>query len=134
MAASGLHFESTTQAILWLASSAFAEQNRRKWDSPAGRFARKRASLLIPHVSHTMAYFPPHFNRTRQVPIRTISFIPCQIKLPLNQSTPIYQKLAPKIKELKALGMSNAAIAYRLNINIKTVIKGNALCTRQKMI
>jgi DNA-binding CsgD family transcriptional regulator len=36
---------------------------------------------------------------------------------------PVYQKIAPKIKELKALGMSNIAIANRLNINIKTVGK-----------
>jgi hypothetical protein len=49
-----------------------------------------------------------------------------QVKIPLNQSMPIYQKIAPKIKELKALGMSNIAIAKRLNINIKTVVKGNA--------
>lgn len=36
----------------------------------------------------------------------------------------IYQALAPKIKELKALGLSNDEIAARLNINKKTVGKG----------
>jgi hypothetical protein len=63
-------------------------------------------------------------NRTRQEPIRTISLIPCQIKIPLNQLTAVYQKLAPKIKELKALGMSNETIAKMLKIDRKTVGKG----------
>src|SRR5580693_3088736 len=61
--------------------------------------------------------------RTRQVPIRTISFIPCQIKIPLNQTTAVYQKPAPKIKELKALGMSIQEISLKLAINGKTVGK-----------
>ncbi len=63
--------------------------------------------------------------RTRQPQIRTISLIPCQIKITLIQTVPVYQKLAPKIKELKALGMSNEAIAEKLQINKKTV--GRAL-------
>ncbi len=63
-------------------------------------------------------------NRTRQAPIRTISFIPCQIKIPLNQTPAVYQKLAPKIKELKALGMTNQEIADSMKINQKTVRKG----------
>jgi len=37
---------------------------------------------------------------------------------------PIYQILSPKIKELKALGLSNEDIADRLKINRKTVKKG----------
>jgi len=37
---------------------------------------------------------------------------------------PLYQKLAPKIKELKALGMLHEEIAARLKISRKTVRKG----------
>jgi hypothetical protein len=62
--------------------------------------------------------------RTRQEPIRTISLLPLQVKIPLVQCTAVYQKLAPKIKELKALGMSNEEIARRLKINTKTAKKG----------
>jgi hypothetical protein len=36
----------------------------------------------------------------------------------------VYQKLAPKIKGLKALGMPIGAIASSLKINEKTVRKG----------
>jgi hypothetical protein len=36
----------------------------------------------------------------------------------------VYQKLAPKIKELKVLGMSIEALASSLKINEKTVRKG----------
>jgi DNA-binding CsgD family transcriptional regulator len=35
----------------------------------------------------------------------------------------VYQKLAPKIKELKALGLPKKKIARKLKINIKTVGK-----------
>jgi orotate phosphoribosyltransferase-like protein len=47
-----------------------------------------------------------------------------QIKIPCYQNQPIYQVLAQKIKELKALGLSNEEIATRLKINKKTVGKG----------
>jgi hypothetical protein len=47
-----------------------------------------------------------------------------QIKIPCHQSLPVYQVLAPKIKELHALGLSNKDIAARLKINKKTVAKG----------
>jgi orotate phosphoribosyltransferase-like protein len=47
-----------------------------------------------------------------------------QVKIPLNETIPVYQKLASKIKELKALGMSNGEIASKLKINKKTVGKG----------
>jgi hypothetical protein len=66
----------------------------------------------------------PFFLRTRQGPIRTESLLPIQIKIPLNETIPVYQKLASKIKELKALGMSNEEIAAKLKINRKTVGKG----------
>ena len=65
--------------------------------------------------------------RTRLQPIRTISLIPVTVKISLNQTIPIYQKLAPKIKELKALGMTYEEISKSLNINKKTVRKGLAL-------
>jgi len=47
-----------------------------------------------------------------------------QVKIPCDQTMTIYQALAPKIKELKALGLSNQEIGARLNINKKTVGKG----------
>jgi len=37
---------------------------------------------------------------------------------------PLYQRLSPKIKELKALGMSNTEIEEKLNISKTTVKKG----------
>jgi orotate phosphoribosyltransferase-like protein len=37
---------------------------------------------------------------------------------------PVYQVLAPKIRELKALGLSNEDIAARLKIHRKTAAKG----------
>ena len=57
-------------------------------------------------------------------PIRTMSLIPVQIKITYNNNIPLYQKLAPKIKELKALGMTNVEIATKLQISRKTVRKG----------
>ena len=55
--------------------------------------------------------------------IRTLSLLPIQIKITINQTVPLYQKLAPKIKELKALGMLHDEIAARLKISRKTVRK-----------
>ena len=63
-------------------------------------------------------------NRTRQGPIHTESLLPVQIKIPLNETVPVCQKLATKIKEHKALGMSNEEISLKLKINRKTVGKG----------
>lgn len=61
--------------------------------------------------------------RTRSQPIRTLSFLPVKIKITMNDNIPLYQKLAPKIKELKALEMTNMEIAERLNVSRKTVMK-----------
>ena len=47
-----------------------------------------------------------------------------QVKIPCHQTLPIYQVWASKIKELKALGLSNEEIAIRLKIDKKTVGKG----------
>ncbi|MCX6990650.1 MAG: hypothetical protein NTX49_06290 [Chlamydiae bacterium] len=58
------------------------------------------------------------------VRIRTISQIPMKVKIPCHQAVPIYKVLAPTIKELKALGLSNNKIAIRLKIHQKTVVKG----------
>ena len=62
--------------------------------------------------------------RTRSQRIRTFSLIHIQIKIPCHQALAIYQALAPRIKELKALELSNDDIATRLKIHKKTVIKG----------
>ena len=61
--------------------------------------------------------------RTRSVRIRTISQIPMKAKIPCHQAVPIYKVLAPKIKELKALGLYTERIATTLKINKKTVRK-----------
>ena len=56
-------------------------------------------------------------------PIRTMSLLPMKIEITIEQVVPLYQKLAPKIKELKALGMINIDITSTLEINRKTVRK-----------
>lgn len=61
--------------------------------------------------------------RTRSQPIRTLSLMPVKIKITIEQKIPLYQKLAPKIKELKALGMTNAEISEKLTISTKTIHK-----------
>lgn len=48
-----------------------------------------------------------------------------KIKITMNENIPLYQKLAPKIRELKALGLTNNEIARNLKISVKTVRKGN---------
>jgi hypothetical protein len=47
------------------------------------------------------------------------------IKITIEQTIPLYQKLAPKIKELKALEMTNIEIAGKLKISTKTIIKAS---------
>ena len=44
-------------------------------------------------------------------------------RFPIEQTIAVYQKLAPKIKEMKALGMSYRDIAASLGIDKKTVGK-----------
>ena len=66
--------------------------------------------------------------RTREGPIRTISLIPVHIKVPVESKAALYQKLAPKVKELKALGMSHRDIAVSLEIDKKTVGKALHAC------
>jgi hypothetical protein len=63
--------------------------------------------------------------RTRWGPIRTLSLLPVNIKITIEQTIPLYQKLAPKIKELKALEMTNIEIAGKLKISTKTIIKAS---------
>ena len=55
--------------------------------------------------------------RTRSQPIRTLSLIPVKIKITIEQIVPLYKKLAPKIRELKALGMTQDKIAKKLTIS-----------------
>ena len=57
-------------------------------------------------------------------PIRTISLIPIKIKITINEHIPLYQKLTPKIRNLKDLGMSNKKICENLKICKKTGRKG----------
>ena len=62
--------------------------------------------------------------RTKSQPIRTISLIPVRIKITFDQPVPLYQRLSSKIKELKALGMSNLEIEEKLNISKTTIRNG----------
>ncbi len=62
-----------------------------------------------------------HLLRTRSQPIRTISLLPVKIKITTTENIPLCQKLAPKIRELKALGLTHNEIACRLKISLKTV-------------
>lgn len=61
--------------------------------------------------------------RTRWEPIRTMSLISVKIKIIAHKTIPLYQKLAPKIKELKSLGLTYNEIAIKLKLCKKTVIK-----------
>jgi len=61
--------------------------------------------------------------RTQEGPIRTVSQISMQVKIPCHQTLPIHEVLAPKIRELKALRMTNRDIAAKLRIDRKTVAK-----------
>lgn len=47
-----------------------------------------------------------------------------KIKITIEQVMPLYQKLAPKIRELKTLGMTNIEIAKALMVSRKTIRKG----------
>ena len=55
--------------------------------------------------------------------IRTLSLIPIQIKITYDNIMPLYKKLAPKIRELKMMGMNNKEIAVVLKISRKTTRK-----------
>ena len=57
------------------------------------------------------------------MPIRTLAIIPMKIKITLNENISLYQKIAPKIRELKALGMTNIEIAKKLIVSRKTIKK-----------
>ena len=59
--------------------------------------------------------------RTQWGPIRTAALIPVKVKVPLNPTIAVYQKLAPKIKEMKAFGMSYREIYVSLKIDKKTI-------------
>jgi len=47
-----------------------------------------------------------------------------KIKITIEKTIPLYQKLAPKIRELKVLGMTHKEIATKLRVSIKTIRKG----------
>ncbi|NGX63951.1 MAG: hypothetical protein KR126chlam6_01374 [Candidatus Anoxychlamydiales bacterium] len=68
----------------------------------------------------------------RQQPIRTLSLIPVQIKITIEQMEPLYKKRKPKIKELTALGMTNIEISEKLKISRKTIRKASLTRTLQE--
>ena len=56
-------------------------------------------------------------------PIRTASEITARIIIQPVQRTPLYQKLAQKVTELRLLGMPNKEIAENLKTSKRTVIR-----------
>ena len=64
--------------------------------------------------------------RTREGPICTAFLIPVKVKVPLDPTIAVYQKLAPKIKEMKALGMSYRETSCEPWVDKKAVER--ALC------
>ena len=60
-------------------------------------------------------------------PIRTMSLLPVQIKITYNNNIPLYKKLAAKIRNLKALGLTNNEIATKLKISRKPIRKGSLI-------
>ena len=60
---------------------------------------------------------------TRLKPIRTTGLITARIRiLPVRQA-PLYQRIAPKARQLKALGITLPQIARALNVDPKTALK-----------
>ena len=56
-------------------------------------------------------------------PIRTASEIRAKIIIQPLQRTPLYQKLAKKVIELRLLGMPNKEIAKNLKTSKRTVVR-----------
>jgi len=67
---------------------------------------------------------------TRTQRIRTVAQIPLEIPLLDTRATPIYQQIAAKALQLRQLGLSDSAIAKRLNVSDKTVAKAIAWLER----
>jgi DNA-binding NarL/FixJ family response regulator len=74
--------------------------------------------LVLPAISQQQNY---RGWRTRSIPIRTTSEISAHIKILPVVRIPLYQKLAKKVQELVALGMSLRAIAKILKVSKKTI-------------
>ena len=89
--------------------------------------AKHRVQLSSYPGSHAGGFLLPSFSeeklRTREGPIRTAAFLPFQIKIPFPDSPPVSQVLASKIKQFKALEMTNQEIAQRMKIGRKTLKK-----------
>jgi len=60
---------------------------------------------------------------TRTHRIRTASALPFQVALVDTAARPVYQRIAPKTKQLRELGLSLASIGRRLGVTDKTVAK-----------
>jgi hypothetical protein len=65
--------------------------------------------------------------------IRTFAEIPFEAAILDTAAPPIYQQIAAKAFQLQQLGMSNSAIARRLEVTDKTVAKaiGWLLCVQR---
>jgi hypothetical protein len=108
-------------------TSKFLAKENGRFSSMAIRTQSSTSTLTLPRKPNCWLSSSDFFVekiRTREGPIRTASLLPFQIKIPFNEDVPVYQKLSQKIKELKALGMSNQEIADSMKISRKTVRKG----------
>lgn len=63
---------------------------------------------------------------TRSQRIRTFAEIPIEAAILDTAPAPVYQQIAPKALQLQQLGMSNSAIARRLDVTDKTVARAVA--------
>jgi DNA invertase Pin-like site-specific DNA recombinase len=61
--------------------------------------------------------------RTRLQPIRTAGEITAHIIIQPLERTPLYQKLAQKVAELRLLGMPHEGIAKSLDVSKRTVLR-----------
>ena len=60
---------------------------------------------------------------TRTQRIRTVAEMPLEVALMDTRAAPVYQKIAERALHLRQLGLSDSAIAKKLNVTDKTVAK-----------
>ena len=60
---------------------------------------------------------------TRTQRIRTVAEVPLEVALSETEARPVYQQVARKALRLRELGLSYCAIARKLEVDDKTVVK-----------
>ena len=85
---------------------------------PLGHLSIVAVSILLNNL--------PGIARTRLTPIRTASEITARIPIRPTKAPPLYQRLAPKVAELRRLGMPIQAVARALGVSRTVVIRAYA--------